>query len=606
MKFIARQKGENFKKMNELKTRAEISDDFKWSITDLFASDEAWERAYQKYSGALDELSAFDPLTVDNLSDCLNKLEELSKNIEQIYVYANLKSNEDSTNTKYQGYTDRTDALVSAFSGAVAFIEPGILALDEDKLLKALKSDGLKIYTHYIEGILRSRSHILDPKAEKMLADFYEICAAPDTIYSMLNDADIAFEDAVDKNGEKHRLTHGTFISLLQSEDRVLRKSAFESLYSAYHKQKNTLAAIYSSSVKKDVTLAKLRNYGSALESALFANNIPVSVYKELIATVRKHLPLMHRYVKLRKRLLGVDKLYMYDLYTPIVKNDITNIDYEEAKKEVLKAVEPMGAEYVNKLTKALNEEKWVDIYENKGKRSGAYSWGAYGCHPFVSLNYNFNVDSMFTLAHEMGHAMHSHYTWDNQPVIYGDYTIFVAEVASTVNEALLMEHLLAQTTDESRRMYLLNYFMEQFRGTLFRQTMFAEFELMTHEMTERGEPLTFDSLCDIYLKLNRDYYGEDMELNDEIAWEWARIPHFYNQFYVYQYATGYSAAIALSRRILKENGAEDYINFLKGGSSKYSIDLLKGAGVDMSTPKPVEDALKVFEGLLDEMEKIK
>ncbi len=606
MKFIARKKGEIFKKMSELKTRDQISDDFKWSITDLFASDEAWEAAYGEYSDRINEISAFDPITADNLADCLDKMEQLSKNVEQLYVYANLKSNEDSTNTKYQGYTDRTDALVSAYSGAVAFIEPGILALDESRLLKALETERLKKYAHYIKDILRSRSHILDPRSEKMLADFYEVCAAPDTIYSMLNDADIAFEDAVDSKGEKHRLTHGTFISLLQSKDRELRKSAFKSLYSSYFKQKNTLAAIYASSVKKDVTIAKLRNYGSALESALSAYNIPVSVYKELIAAVRKHLPLMHRYVSLRKRLLGVDKLYMYDLYTPIVKNDMSSIDYETAKKEVLKAVAPMGGEYIEKLEKALNEEKWVDIYENKGKRSGAYSWGAYGCHPFVSLNYNFNVDSMFTLAHEMGHAMHSYYTWDNQPVIYGDYTIFVAEVASTVNEALLMEHLLAQTKDEGRRIYLLNYFMEQFRGTLFRQTMFAEFELITHEMTERGEPLTFDSLCDIYYKLNRDYYGEDIELNEEIKWEWARIPHFYNQFYVYQYATGYSAAIALSRRILNENGAGDYINFLKGGSSKYSIDLLKGAGVDMSTSKPVEDALKVFEELLDEMEKIK
>ncbi len=591
--------------MSKLSSRDEISPDFKWSITDLFASDEAWEEAFAKYSKEISKISAFDPLTVENLADCLGCMEELSKNVEQIYVYANLKSNEDSTNTKYQGYTDRTDALISAYSGAVSFIEPGILALDEKTLLSALENEKLKIYSHYIKDILRSRSHILDPRSEKMLADFYEVCAAPDTIYSMLNDADIAFEDAVDSKGEKHRLTHGTFISLLQSEDRTLRKSAFESLYSSYYKQKNTLAAIYASSVKKDVTVARSRNYPSALEQALSAHNIPVSVYKELIATVRKHLPLMHRYVSLRKKMLGVDTLYMYDLYTPIVKNDMTNIKYEDAKAEVLKAVAPMGEEYVKKLTSALNEEKWVDIYENKGKRSGAYSWGAYGCHPFVSLNYNFNVDSMFTLAHEMGHAMHSHYTWSNQPVIYGDYTIFVAEVASTVNEALLMEHLLASTPDEGKRKYLINYFMEQFRGTLFRQTMFAEFELMTHEMVERGEPLTFDTLCDIYLKLNRDYYGEDIVLNDEIAWEWARIPHFYTQFYVYQYATGYSAAIALSQRILKENGAKDYIDFLKGGSSKYSIDLLKGAGVDMSTPKPVENAMKVFESLIDEMEKL-
>lgn len=591
--------------MSEILSRAETDPAYKWSITDLFADDEQWESAYAEYSGKIEDIKSFEPLTLENLAKCLQFRDETAVKVEQIYVYANLKQNEDSTNTKYQGYTDRTDSLVAKYSGVTAFIEPGILALDEKKLRAALENGGLAVYKHYIEDILRSREHILDAAAEKMMADFYEVCAAPDTIYSMLNDADITFAPAKDSKGEEHRLTHATFTSLLRSDDRELRKSAFKNLYDAYYAQKNTVAAIYSASVKKDVTLSKLRKYPSALDSALFAYNIPTSVYRELIAAVRKHLPLMHRYIKLRKKLLGVDKLHMYDIYTPIVGNDNAKIDYEDAKKQVLAATAPMGGEYISVLTKALNEEKWVDIYENKGKRSGAYSWGAYGCHPFVSLNYNYNVDSVFTLAHEMGHAMHSHYTWENQPVIYGDYTIFVAEVASTVNEALLMEHLLSSTEDVQRRKYLLNYFMDQFRGTLFRQTMFAEFELITHEMAEKGEPLTFDALCDIYLKLNKDYYGEDIEHDPEIAWEWARIPHFYNEFYVYQYATGYSAAIALSQRILKENGAEDYINFLKGGSSKYSIDLLKGAGVDMSSPKPVENAMKVFESILEEMEKL-
>ena len=591
--------------MSEIKLRSEISDEFKWSISDLFASDEKWEEAYEKYSARLAELSAFGPLSIENLADCLALRDELAKNIEQIYVYANLKSNEDSTNTKYQGYTDRTDALAAKYEGACAFIEPGILALDENALKAALGTDRLKVYEHHITDILRNREHILDSAAEKMMADFYEICAAPDAIFGMLNEADMTFEPIKDGKGKEHPLTHGTFIGYLQSKDRVLRKNAFKSLYKSYFALKNTLAAVYSASVKKDVVTARLRNYPTALDSALFAYNIPKSVYTELIATVRKHLPLMHRYVSLRKMLLGVDELCMYDLYTPIVKNDQEHVEYEEAKKQVLQAVKPMGEEYVKTLESALNSEKWVDIYENKGKRSGAYSWGAYGCHPFVSLNFNYNVDSMFTLAHEMGHAMHSNYTWANQPVVYGDYTIFVAEVASTVNEALLMEHFLKTTEDEEQRKYLLNYFMEQFRGTLFRQTMFAEFELKTHEMAEQGIPLTFDALCEVYLQLNRDYYGEDMTLNEEIAWEWARIPHFYNGFYVYQYATGYSAAIALSQRILKENGAKDYIDFLKGGSSKYSIDLLKGAGVDMSSPAPVENAMKVFEGILSEMEKL-
>lgn len=593
--------------MSEIKSRNEISSEYKWSIEDLFATDEIWEKAYAECMTAIAKLEQFDPITVSNLLPCLEMRDKLSKDVEQVYVYANLKSNEDSTNQKYIGFASRTDSLITAFSGAVSFIEPSILALDEKELNSALKkTPQLKIYTHYINDILRNREHILDSKSEKMLADFYEICNAPDNIYSMLNDADISFENAKDSNGKEHNLTHGTFIGLLQSEDRELRKNAFNNLYSAYYKQKNTLAAIYSSSVKKDVLLANLRNYPSALDNALFAYNIPKNVYIQLIATVKKHLHLMHRYVALRKKLLGVDKLYMYDLYTPIVANSQKDgIAYDVAKQKVLKAVAPMGEEYVSILTKALNDEKWVDIYENKGKRSGAYSWGAYGCHPYVSLNYNYNVDSMFTLAHEMGHAMHSNYTWNNQPVIYGDYTIFVAEVASTVNEALLMEYLLATTDNENEKKYLLNYYMEQFRGTLFRQTMFAEFEMLTHEMAENGEPLTFDALCEIYLKLNREYYGEDIVLNDEIAWEWARIPHFYNAFYVYQYATGYSAAIALSQKILNENGAEDYINFLKGGSSDYSINLLKNAGVDMSTPEPVENAMNVFEDVLNQMEKL-
>ena len=338
----------------------------------------------------------------------------------------------------------------------------------------------------------------------------------------------------------------------------------------------------------------------------LSANNIPIDVYTNLIETVNKHLPLMHRYVELRKKVLGLDELDMYDIYTPIVENIDNSKSYDEAKNEVLESVKVMGEDYYNTLKSALEKEKWVDIYENKGKRSGAYSWGAYGCHPFVSLNYNDTVDSMFTLAHEMGHAMHSHYTWANQPFVYGDYTIFVAEVASTVNEALLMDRLLKKTSDKKEKKYLLNYFMEQFRGTVFRQTMFAEFELVVHKKAEAGEPLTFDILCDIYKELNKKYYGDSINSgNEKISWEWARIPHFYNAFYVYQYATGFSAAITLSQKILNENGAKDYIEFLKGGSSKYSVDLLKGAGIDMTTPEAIEKAMEVFEGLLNSFEEL-
>lgn len=591
--------------MKKILSRDEVKKEYKWKVEDLFESDELWQEVYDKteksFSGFEQYNTAMDE---KKLYNCLKLRDEISVNAEQLYVYANLRANEDSTNTFYQEMSGKADRLIMLYSQAVSFIEPAILAMDREKL-KAALNDELKEYAHYIEDILRSAEHILSADKEEMLAQVYEIAEGPSNIFYMLNNADIEFKNAVDSKGEEHTLTHGTYSACLESKDRVLRKSAFDNIYDSYYKQKNTLAAIYSASVKKDVFSARVRNYISALEAMLFANNIPTEVYHRLIETVNRHLPLMHRYIRLRKKILGLEDLDMYDIYTPIVENIDTKKTYEEAKTTVLEALRPLGEEYCQTLKKALNEEGWVDIYENKGKRSGAYSWGAYGCHPFVSLNYDDKINSMFTLAHEMGHAMHSHYTWSTQPVVYGDYTIFVAEVASTVNEALLMEYLLSTTTDINERKYLLNYFMEQFRGTLFRQTMFAEFELMTHTMAEKGETLTFENMCNIYSDLNKKYYGEDIVNNEKISWEWARIPHFYTAFYVYQYATGYSAAITLSQKILNENGAENYINFLKGGSSEYSIDLLKGAGVDMTKSTAVENAMKVFEGLLDEMEKL-
>lgn len=592
--------------MSKIVERSQVDDKYKWSINDLFESDKAWQEAYDKVEKNLAELNKYkNKITIENLADCLKLRDSIMVLGERVCVYAGLRANEDSTNNFYQGLDSKSDRLISVMGSAAAFIEPEILNLDENKL-KAEFDGSLKMYKHYIEDILRSRSHILSADKEELMAQVYEVGAAPSNIFYMLNNADIEFDDATDSKGEKHHITHGTFVSALESSDRELRKTAFDSIYNAYYKQKNTIATIYTSSVKKDIFNARARKYTSSLEAALSANNIPVEVYTRLIETVNKYLPLMHRYIKLRKKVLGLNDLDMYDIYTPIVENIDTHKSYEDACKTVLEAVKPMGTEYCNKLKSALESEKWVDIYENKGKRSGAYSWGAYGCHPYVSLNYNDTVDSMFTLAHEMGHAMHSHYTWSNQPFVYGDYTIFVAEVASTVNEALLMEHLLKTTTDVKERKYLLNYFMEQFRGTLFRQTMFAEFELTVHQKIENGEPLTFEELCTIYSNLNQKYYGSEINSsNEKISWEWARIPHFYTAYYVYQYATGYSAAITLSQKILNENGAENYINFLKGGSSKYSIDLLKGAGVDMTKSEAVEKAMGVFEGLLDEFEKL-
>lgn len=578
--------------------RSEVKNEYKWSIEDLYESDELWQRDFENIKSDIKEFECYaDKLNEDNIVECLIKRDEISNKVESLYVYANLRANEDSTNTFYQELSGKADGLITLFSSALSFVEPAILAMDEDKI------KNIEGYSHYIGDILRNREHILTADKEALIAQAYEVASSPSNIFYMLNNADIDFGEIEDGNGEKHKLTHGSYSSFLESSDRVLRKNAFNTIYDTYYKQKNTLAAIYSASVKKDLFTAKVRNYKTCLDAMLFANNIPTSVYTELIATVNRYLPLMHRYIRLRKKMLKLEDLAMYDIYTPIVQNVDIPITYEEAKTTVLEALKPMGEEYCHILEKALNEEKWVDIYENVGKRSGAYSWGSYGTHPYVSLNYADNLDSMFTLAHEMGHAMHSYYTWSNQPIVYGDYTIFVAEVASTVNEALLMEHLLKNTKDKTKRMYLLNHFMNQFRGTLFRQTMFAEFELETHKMAEKGETLTFDNMCSIYYDLNKKYYGDDIIINERIKWEWARIPHFYTAFYVYQYATGYSAAIALSRKILNENGRESYINFLKGGSSKYSIDLLKGAGVDMTTAEPVESAMKVFEKIIIEME---
>lgn len=584
----------------QLKERSEVSDDFKWKITDLYASDDLWQADYTAITEKIPELAKYKgKVTTRNLLKLFKLKDEIGNVVERLYVYANLKSHEDSSNTFYQGLTDKADALITLYSANISFIEPELLALDEAEVIKKTEKS---VYKHYIEDIFRSKAHILSAEKEELMAQIYELAQAPDNIFSMLNNADLAFEDAIDKNGKAHTLTHGKYSSYLESTDRKLRKSAFKAYYKAFYAHKNTISATYAASVKKDVFNAKARNYSSCLNAALEPNNIPTEVYENLIKTVEKYLPLLHRYISLRKKRLGVKKLHFYDLYTPIVDDVNTKMDFESAKEIVKKAVEPLGKDYLKGFTEGLNGG-WIDVYENKGKRSGAYAWGAYGTHPFVSLNYDNNINSMFTLIHEMGHAMHSNYTWSTQPYIYGDYTIFVAEVASTVNEALLMEHLLKTTEDENQKLYLINYFMEQFRGTLFRQTMFAEFELEAHRKCENGEPLNFDTLTEIYKQLNIKYYGTDIELDDEINYEWMRIPHFYTPFYVYQYATGYSAAIALSQKILNEKGANNYIKFLKGGSSDYSINLLKIAGVDMSTTEPTENALKVFEELLTQME---
>lgn len=592
-----------------LPKRSEVAESNRWKIEDYYANDGIWEEVYAQVEAELPEIAAYAEHLGESAETLLAFLEtnaEVSLQLDQLYTYANMRMHEDSANAYYQGLAARAESLLIQYSAAVSFLVPAILAIPDDVLadFRMERAEDFAMYNHFFDNILRQKAHTLSPAEENLLAKAAELGAAPQNIFTMCNDADLRFGNITDADGDSVPLTKGRYITFLESPNRRVRKEAFETLYAAYEKQKNMLAATYAASVKSDVFFAQTKKYGSAREMALADDNIPVSVYDNLIETVHQHLPLMHRYVALRKKMLKLDEVHMYDLYAPLVEDVQDKISFDEAKETVKKALAVLGKDYVAALEHGM-ESGWIDVYENEGKRGGAYSWGSYGVHPFVLLNHNDTINSMFTLAHEMGHALHSWFTWEKQPYLYSGHKIFVAEVASTCNEALLMEYLLQHTEDKNMKKYLVNYFLEQFRGTLFRQTMFAEFEKITHEMVEQGKPLTWEVLNKIYRDLNILYFGEDIVVDSQIDLEWARIPHFYNAFYVYQYATGYSAAIALSRKILQEGepAIQAYLDFLSKGDSEYSIDLLKGAGVDMSKTEAIENAMKVFEGLLDEME---
>lgn len=593
-----------------LRTREETAQEDKWAIEDLYRDDQEWEEDYKRleqdipglaaYQGRLGE-SAATLLDMQKTSDALNMLAE------KVYVYANQKLHENTDNGTYQNLADRAQYLLVKLSEAGAYIEPELLALPEGTIERFLEeNEDLLVYRQYFKNMIRQKEHVLDREREELLASVGELAESPKDIFSMFNNADLRFPAIEGEDGEPVEVTHGRYLTLLQSRDRRVRRDAFHALYGTYGKYRNTLAALYRASVKQEVFHAKVRRYGSALEAALDRSHIPASVYDNLIDAVHEFLPQMHRYVELRRKLLGVEELHMYDLYVPMVKDMEESISFEQAKKMALDGLRPLGWEYAELLQEGFSS-RWIDVYENQGKRSGAYSWGAYGTHPYVLLNYQENLNNVFTLAHEMGHALHSWYSDANQPYIYAGYKIFVAEVASTCNEALLIHHLIEEAGEPGRKAYLINYFLEQFRTTLFRQTMFAEFEKTTHRLQEQGETLTADRLCGIYYGLNRQYFGETVCIDKEIELEWARIPHFYTPFYVYQYATGFSAAVALSKKILEEGetAVEAYKSFLKGGSSRYPLDLLRMAGVDMEQKKPVEDALHVFTQYLDEMERL-
>ena len=589
--------------------RSEVSAEYKWKLEDLYESDKAFEAALEAAGEYPKKISAFQGKISENAADLLAYLrldDEITEAACNLIHYSNRKSDEDTRVSLYTGYCDKVEMLLTAIGSAAAFAVPEILTISDEKMQEFYKSEsGLKLYELSLNRIFKRREHILSPAEERILAMAGEMRSTPSTVFSMLDNADMKFPDAIDKDGKAHQVTHGSYIPLMQGEDRILRKSAFENLYHTYKSFENTYSAILSGHLKTLGFNANLRNYENTLEAALDSTEVPQSVYHSLIEAVHDNMDKMYRYVELRKKLLGVDELHYYDLYAPMVSDAEMKITYEEAKNMVLEAVKPLGESYVKLMEKGLTSG-WIDVYENEGKCSGAYSAGA-NVHPYVLLNHTDDLQSAFTLAHEMGHALHSYYSNENQPTVYSDYEIFVAEVASTFNESLLMQYLLKTTEDKKQKAYLINYFLEQFRTTLYRQTMFAEFELKINESQAAGEAITSDYLCELYGNLNKLYFGESITHDEEINYEWARIPHFYYNYYVYQYATGFSAAIALSQRVLNGGEAEvnDYIGFLKGGNSKTPVDLLKGAGVDMTDPKVVSDALKLFGELLDEMEQL-
>ena len=588
--------------------RSEIPVADTWALEDLFENDEAWGQMLATVEQDKNELASYDGRLSDanSLYEYLWKMEQLNIKADRLANYAMRKADQDTREAAYQAMSGRFVSQMVALGAAVSFESPQIMQISDETLESFYKTNPkLERYRRYLTDLRRHKDHVLSPDEERLLAAAGEMAQTPDTVYGMLTDADLTFDDAIDSQGNAHSLNQGTFIMYQESDDRQLRKSAYENLYRGFASFKNTSAALLDAQNKKLKFFAQVRKYESPVQAALAGTNVPVSVYENLIKSVHNNLDKLHRYVRLRKKLLGVDKLHFYDIYTPLVASVDRNIPFAEAKQTVYDSLAPLGDAY-RKILKEGFDNRWIDVYRNDGKRSGAYSAGAM-VHPYVLLNYTGTLDSEFTLAHEMGHALHSYLSNKHQNPIDSDYVIFVAEVASTCNEALLMQHLLKKTQDKKTRAYLINHFLDQFKGTLYRQTMFAEFELAIGQMVNDGQTLTAETLSDHYRQLCQTYYGDDIVVDDEISVEWARIPHFYYNYYVYQYATGYSAAIALSQRILGEGemAVRDYLEFLSGGCSKSPVELLRGAGVDMTSVKPVEDALQMFDALLDEMEKL-
>ncbi|MFC0557661.1 oligoendopeptidase F [Halalkalibacter alkalisediminis] len=593
-----------------LQKREQVPVEKTWDLEAIFPSNEEWEKEFKAIQVLLPYLEACKGTLADSaitLFVALEKQNEVTEKLGRVYTYAHMRYDQDTTNSYYQGLHDRAASLASQVGQVASFMIPELLSIDESKIERFMSEhEGLKMYKQMFAELNEQRSHVLSDKEEAILAQASEVMSSPSNTFGMLNNADLKFPTVTDEDGEEVEITHGRFIRFLESGDRRVREEAFKAVYSTYDKYKNTFASTLSGQVKRDLFYAKVRKYNSAREAALSTNHIPEVVYDQLVETVNNRLDLLHRYVRLRKKVLGVEELHMYDLYTPLVKDVKMEIPYDQAKDLVIKGVAPLGEEYVSTLKEGF-EKRWVDVEENVGKRSGAYSSGSYGTMPYILMNWQDNVNNLFTLAHEFGHSLHSYYTRKHQPYLYGDYTIFVAEVASTLNEALLNDYMVKNTNDPKEKLYLLNHFLEGFRGTVFRQTMFAEFEQLIHEQAESGEALTPELLSKLYYDLNVKYFGNDIVIDEEIGLEWARIPHFYYNFYVFQYATGYSAAAALSKQVLEEGeeAVTRYLGFLQAGSSDYPIEVLKRAGVDMTSSEPIKQALAVFEKTLIEMEEL-
>lgn len=595
--------------IKKLRRRDEIPESDKWRIDKIYETPAKWNEELNKLKEEAPKLKDFEGKlgNKEDLKAFLLLNEKLSRKLGKLYVYAHMRSHEDTSNPEMQSLVNKIDPYSAEFSSYTAYFVPEILSLKEGTIENFINEDkDLKQYKIYFEMILNEKPHILSKEVDSVLASVSDCLGAPESIYSMLTNSDMTFGEIVDESGRKVELTEGNYISFIKSKDRKVREAAFKLLFGTYKKYENTLATSLTSSIKNFVFESKTRKYNSSLEASLKPNNIPVEVYYNALKTVDENMDALHRYVRIKKKLLNLEEIHMYDLYVPVIECKKEHLEYKDAISLVEEGLKPLGKEYLDIFNEGINEG-WIDVYENKGKRSGAYSWGSYDTMPYVLLNYNYELNDASTLAHEMGHSIHSYYTRKTQPYIYGDYSLFCAEVASTTNEILLIHHLIEKETDKNKKLYLINQELEQIRTTVFRQLMFAEFELKTHEAIENGESLTSEVLCKMWKDINIKYFGEDMNVDEEISIEWARIPHFYSDFYVYQYATGYAAASSFANSILSkgEEAVEKYKGFLKAGGSMYPIDTLKMAGVDMTTSKPLKDTLDRFNELLDMLEEI-